>query len=1084
MNDRGLDRLFGRYRNHGDLRALARVFDATAPALLGLALRLLGNAADAEDAVQATFLTAVRKPETYDGSRRLAPWLFGILTLHVREMRRLAARPIDPDRLPLRPPVDPVEAAADREFRAQVERAARGLPATYRAVVVPYLAEGKAGAELARELGISPGAVRVRLHRGLALLRGALPKGLALGLAAGSTTGRGLAAVRVRVLAEGALRAGAPLGAALAAGAGGMGTVTGSKLAWLAAGVTLLLLGAWSVRVVRGVEAPARGATATRVALADPHAGGTPSSPIDLEALPVATRLSADRPSVRFTGEIRSRENGLPLVGARVWILEDASDPTRRALAAESGADGRFSFDAPANAEERLRIEAQGHVPFRTPLSDSLRDERSQKRSRRASDDGREVDLGVFVLPRGAAVRGRVVREDGAGVPDAVLMLFTDMRPIQHPSPDTEHVVGRSGPDGGFELDPVADDALEYARLLFALGEGRLGWASFHTPDDLGPVEGLTVELAPTASLEVRVRTVDERPVKGAQVQCIPGFMPWAQGAPITRWWESPLPAPYEAVFVATTDAEGRATFPHLPVPARATEQVGPDPRPYGVRARAGDACIPEGACRLAAGDSAEIELIASPAVSVSLRGAVVDEAGTPIAGAHLRLRSLVRGPQSSWSAETESDAQGAFVLPPAEACVPRVELRAEAPGHAHCVQQLDLGAPGSEQPLRLVLPRAAPIAGRTVDVEGRPLPSVELALNQAGRNTRTRSRSDGSFTFDEAVPGSGSLEGFPPRIVEGGEAGAAYEWSCPVVDVQGGDRDVEVIYERFPARARLVLECVDARTGKRLTPDEVRVQRDPDPNQRMYVLPPIHREQGRVIAERLRPGSWTASVTTHGHATAYERFRIGEDDAEVRLVLHASEPATAEGRVDDGGHEWPADGVLLVTHEQQSVCTPAGTLLDARLALTPDGRFSAENLTPGRWKVRRGSLAYCDGHLPCSAELELELAPGENRGLVLELVPLARLRLVTREASTPKWVDVSIDDGSGEWRRAGRAVSHYGPSPRDFVVWLAPGEVRWRTEVREDGKGPLVAEPCEGRVTLRSGEETRVEYTARPTGE
>lgn len=77
--------------------------------------------------------------------------------------------------------------------------------------------------------------------------------------------------------------------------------------------------------------------------------------------------------------------------------------------------------------------------------------------------------------------------------------------------------------------------------------------------------------------------------------------------------------------------------------------------------------------------------------------------------------------------------------------------------------------------------------------------------------------------------------------------------------------------------------------------------------------------------------------------------------------------------------------------------------------------------------------------------------------------------------------MNVAVAEESGEWKPVGGAVSHFGPSPRDFVVWLLPGEVRWRVEVRDEGGGPPVAAPFEGRAVLRAGEETRAECDILP---
>ena len=62
---------FDRWRVHGDLAALGAVFDAIAPRLLPVALHLCGHSADAEDALQQTFLLAMDNAAAFDRTQRL-----------------------------------------------------------------------------------------------------------------------------------------------------------------------------------------------------------------------------------------------------------------------------------------------------------------------------------------------------------------------------------------------------------------------------------------------------------------------------------------------------------------------------------------------------------------------------------------------------------------------------------------------------------------------------------------------------------------------------------------------------------------------------------------------------------------------------------------------------------------------------------------------------------------------------------------------------------------------------------------------------------------------------------------------------
>lgn len=66
-----LEELFTRFREHGDLDALAQVFDRSAPRLLAIARQLVSPEATAEDLVQATFVTAIESAQKFDTSADL-----------------------------------------------------------------------------------------------------------------------------------------------------------------------------------------------------------------------------------------------------------------------------------------------------------------------------------------------------------------------------------------------------------------------------------------------------------------------------------------------------------------------------------------------------------------------------------------------------------------------------------------------------------------------------------------------------------------------------------------------------------------------------------------------------------------------------------------------------------------------------------------------------------------------------------------------------------------------------------------------------------------------------------------------------
>ena len=254
MSDRKLNSLFRRFQRRHDVRALAQVFDLAAPELLRVARFLTPDESAAEDAVQATFLTAIEKRDQYTANARLMPWLLGILTRKARQSNTRSRREPDAERLEesheRRAPMDPADLAAARELESLVEETLNRLPPKYAAALGPYLRYGKSPGEIARTLGISANATSVRIHRGLDQLRRALPKGAAIGSAAASAQAAqatSLSRVRSAVLehgrslaAEVAKSSGLVAGAASpAAGITALGGLTMGKLAFIATAVAL-----------------------------------------------------------------------------------------------------------------------------------------------------------------------------------------------------------------------------------------------------------------------------------------------------------------------------------------------------------------------------------------------------------------------------------------------------------------------------------------------------------------------------------------------------------------------------------------------------------------------------------------------------------------------------------------------------------------------------------------------------------------------------------------------------------------------------------------------------------------------------
>jgi len=125
-------------------------------------LRILGNAADAEDVTQDTFVAALQRMSTYDPAQAIGPWLRAIARNRAIDVLRRRARTPEPEPAPSQS----VEAVAIERLEAERVRAALArLPDRDRAMLVLRYWEDQPVDAVARSLGMKDGAVRVALLR-------------------------------------------------------------------------------------------------------------------------------------------------------------------------------------------------------------------------------------------------------------------------------------------------------------------------------------------------------------------------------------------------------------------------------------------------------------------------------------------------------------------------------------------------------------------------------------------------------------------------------------------------------------------------------------------------------------------------------------------------------------------------------------------------------------------------------------------------------------------------------------------------------------------------------------------------------
>jgi RNA polymerase sigma-70 factor (ECF subfamily) len=156
--------------NAGDNAAYERLLRAVAAAMRPLVRRGLQRAgratAEAEDVVQEILLAVHLKRHTWDPSQPISPWLYAIARYKLIDAlrRRGGQRDVPIDLVAETLPAAPTGAAVPPR---DMERALAGLPAGQRQVVRTVALDGASIAEAAARLQMTPGAVRVALHRGI-----------------------------------------------------------------------------------------------------------------------------------------------------------------------------------------------------------------------------------------------------------------------------------------------------------------------------------------------------------------------------------------------------------------------------------------------------------------------------------------------------------------------------------------------------------------------------------------------------------------------------------------------------------------------------------------------------------------------------------------------------------------------------------------------------------------------------------------------------------------------------------------------------------------------------------------------------
>ncbi len=154
---------------HGDLDAFEVLFRQHQREVYGWIVRIVRDPGAAEDLTVETFWRIHRAHARFDPGRGFGPWARRIAThAALDHLRRVKPETDLPDDLASPPLPDP---GISEELRRKTARAFRRLPPKLQVAATLALIEEQPYKEIADALGISMGAVKLRVFRALRILR-------------------------------------------------------------------------------------------------------------------------------------------------------------------------------------------------------------------------------------------------------------------------------------------------------------------------------------------------------------------------------------------------------------------------------------------------------------------------------------------------------------------------------------------------------------------------------------------------------------------------------------------------------------------------------------------------------------------------------------------------------------------------------------------------------------------------------------------------------------------------------------------------------------------------------------------------
>lgn len=151
---------------NGDDKSFRKLYDLYSKAMFNICMRMLNNRAEAEDALQESFISAFRKINDFDGTGSFGSWLKKIV-IHrcIDELRKKRPGFISIDKSDVADE-GTADCEEDTEYDIQsLRKAIFDLPDGYRVILTLYLFEDYTHAMIAEKLGIAEGTSKSQYAR-------------------------------------------------------------------------------------------------------------------------------------------------------------------------------------------------------------------------------------------------------------------------------------------------------------------------------------------------------------------------------------------------------------------------------------------------------------------------------------------------------------------------------------------------------------------------------------------------------------------------------------------------------------------------------------------------------------------------------------------------------------------------------------------------------------------------------------------------------------------------------------------------------------------------------------------------------